>query len=178
MSPLSVAQFLKPNRVHFDLVVIDEASQMRAEESLGAVARGGQLVVVGDPMQLPPTTFFDRVDRMPDDDIDEEIVDSESILDLALAEFRPARSSRWRYRSRHESLISILQQGVLRRLDRVPFAFEPNQGKTRIPRSVSTITTYMASTRGASISKRLRRSRRRSWLSWQLSLINPLELLL
>jgi hypothetical protein len=108
MSPLSVAQFLKPNVVRFDLVLIDEASQMRPEEALGAVARGGQLVVVGDPMQLPPTTFFDRMDRVLDDEIDEEeIVDNESILDLALAQFRPARSLRWHYRSRHESLIAF-----------------------------------------------------------------------
>ncbi|MGQ0663655.1 MAG: DUF4011 domain-containing protein [Pseudomonadota bacterium] len=108
MSPLSIAQFLKPSGLRFDLVVIDEASQMRPEEALGAGARGGQLVVVGDPMQLPPTSFFDRVDRAPDDEIDEqEIVDNESILDLALAEFRPARELRWHYRSRHESLIAF-----------------------------------------------------------------------
>ena len=66
---------------------------MRPEEALGALARGGQLVVVGDPMQLPPTSFFDRVDRIAEDQLEEEeIVDNESILDLALAEFRPSRS--------------------------------------------------------------------------------------
>jgi very-short-patch-repair endonuclease len=108
MSPLSVAQFLKAGAVTFDLVVIDEASQMRPEEALGAVARGGQLVVVGDPKQLPPTSFFDRTERPPDEEMDEEeIVDNESILDLALAEFRPARELRWHYRSRHESLIAF-----------------------------------------------------------------------
>jgi len=108
MSPLSVAQFLKPGLFQFDLVVIDEASQMRPEEALGAVARGGQTVVVGDPMQLPPTSFFDRVDRVVDDDVDEEeLIDNESILDLALTEFRPARDLRWHYRSRHESLIAF-----------------------------------------------------------------------
>jgi very-short-patch-repair endonuclease len=108
MSPLSVAQFLKPDGLRFDLVLIDEASQMRPEEALGAIARGGQLVVVGDPMQLPPTSFFDRADRMEDEDLDEqEIEDRESILDLALAEFQPARNLRWHYRSRHESLIAF-----------------------------------------------------------------------
>jgi superfamily I DNA and/or RNA helicase len=34
-------------------------------------------------------------------------VDNESILDLTLAEFRPSRSLRWHYRSRHESLIAF-----------------------------------------------------------------------
>jgi len=60
MSPLSVAQYLEPGRLVFDLVVMDEASQLKPEEALGAIARGGQLVVVGNPKQLPPTTFFER----------------------------------------------------------------------------------------------------------------------
>src|SRR5262249_34483259 len=38
---------------------------------------------------------------------EQEIVDNESILDLALAEFRPARELLWHYRSRHESLIAF-----------------------------------------------------------------------
>ena len=130
MSPLSVAQFLKPNRLRFDLVLIDEASQMRPEEALGAVARGGQLVVVGDPMQLPPTSFFDRIDRISDDDIDEEeIVDNESILDLALAEFRPARSLRWHYRSRHESLIAFSNRQFYNDLIVFPSPLDPDREK-------------------------------------------------
>ena len=60
MSPMSVAQFLAPGKLSFDLVVLDEASQLRPEEALGAVARGGQLVIVGDPKQLPPTSYFQR----------------------------------------------------------------------------------------------------------------------
>jgi very-short-patch-repair endonuclease len=130
MSPLSVAQFLKPNRARFDLVLIDEASQMRPEEALGAVARGGQLVVVGDPMQLPPTSFFDRADRMADDDIDQdEIIDNESILDLALAEFRPARSLRWHYRSRHESLIAFSNREFYDDLIVFPSPLDPDRDK-------------------------------------------------
>ena len=61
MSPLSVAQFLPPGAVRFDLVVMDEASQIRPEDALGAIARADQVVVVGDKQQLPPTSFFDRV---------------------------------------------------------------------------------------------------------------------
>jgi very-short-patch-repair endonuclease len=108
MSPLSVAQFLKPNSLRFDLLVVDEASQMRPEEALGSIARSDQVVIVGDPMQLPPTSFFDTTDHIVVSDEDaEEIVDSESILDLALATYRPARELRWHYRSRHESLIAF-----------------------------------------------------------------------
>jgi len=105
MGPMSVAQYLAPGAISFDLVVMDEASQIKPQDALGAVARGGQLVVVGDPKQLPPTSFFDRII-----DGDEEdptgIEESESILDATLPMF-PARRLRWHYRSQHESLIAF-----------------------------------------------------------------------
>lgn len=109
MSPMSVAQFLVAGRHQFDLVVVDEASQMRPEDSLGAIARGKQFVVVGDPKQLPPTPFFNRIDDGDSDDEEEaeDMVHSESILDLALSVFRPARRLRWHYRSKHGSLIAF-----------------------------------------------------------------------
>lgn len=105
MSPGSIAQFLPAGQIEFDLVVIDEASQMRPEESIGAAARGRQIVVVGDNNQLPPTSFFDRAYNADEDD--DEDVDAESILDLALSVFHPARNLNWHYRSQHESLISF-----------------------------------------------------------------------
>jgi len=107
MSPLSVAQYLKPGGLHFDLLVIDEASQMRPEDAVGAVARCGQIVVVGDPKQLPPSAFFARSEATDDDDASDEEVDAESILDLAQTVFRPMRRLRWHYRSRHGSLIAF-----------------------------------------------------------------------
>lgn len=108
MSPLSVAQYLKPGGLRFDLLVIDEASQMRPEDAVGAIARCGQIVVVGDPKQLPPTAFFARGDGGDDnDDEADEEVDAESILDLAQTVFRPVRRLRWHYRSRHGSLVAF-----------------------------------------------------------------------
>lgn len=111
MGPLSVAQYLEQGTLKFDLVVMDEASQLRPEEALGAIARGSQLVVVGDPKQLPPTNFFDRmVDSGDDDDVDEApaaISGMESILDICQQLFTPVRSLRWHYRSQHESLIAF-----------------------------------------------------------------------
>ena len=108
MSPISVAQFLDPKALDFDLIVIDEASQMPPEEAVGAIARGHQLVVVGDPMQLPPTAFFQRLEQQDEDDDAEDFgVDTESILDLCLDVFHPFRDLRWHYRSRHESLIAF-----------------------------------------------------------------------
>lgn len=108
MSPMAVAQYLPAGKVHFDIIVMDEASQMRPEEALGAISRGSQLVVVGDPKQLPPTSFFSR--QGGDDDEDSEEVslaqDSESILEAAMPLFK-LRRLRWHYRSRHESLIAF-----------------------------------------------------------------------
>ncbi len=106
MSPLSVAQYLRPGGLRFDLLVIDEASQMRPEDAVGAVARCSQMVVVGDPKQLAPTSFFDRGDIVSDDECD-DAVDAESVLDQSLARFRPARRLRWHYRSKHDSLIAF-----------------------------------------------------------------------
>ena len=89
MSPMSVAQFLAPDVRRFDVVIMDEASQMRPEDALGAIARGAQLIVVGDHMQLPPTTFFERLeadeDTGNDDEQTDDKLDAESILDLARA---------------------------------------------------------------------------------------------
>ena len=111
MGPMSAALYLQQGTVNFDLVVMDEASQLRPEEAIGAIARGNQLVVVGDPKQLPPTTFFDRGLDSGDDneDVDVPVVLSgaESILDICQQIFHPVRTLRWHYRSQHESLITF-----------------------------------------------------------------------
>ncbi|MFN5860829.1 MAG: AAA domain-containing protein, partial [Pseudanabaena sp.] len=92
MSPASVAQFLPSNSIRFDLIVIDEASQMRPEEALGVMARGKQLVVVGDPKQLPPSSFFMSVEQVVEsEDVDSETLQEESILDMALKTFSVRR---------------------------------------------------------------------------------------
>ncbi len=109
MSPLSVATYLTPGSLPFDLVVFDEASQVRPVDSLGALMRGRQAVVVGDSRQLPPTRFFDRLtagDDAPDDDL-EPSAEVESILGLFVAQGAPQRLLRWHYRSRHQSLIAV-----------------------------------------------------------------------
>lgn len=113
MSPLSVAQFLEPGSLQFDLLVIDEASQIEPVDALGAIARTKQIVVVGDTRQLPPTRFFSRItgNEKDSDNEDEEnsvaTADVESILGLCLARGLPQRMLRWHYRSKHQSLIAV-----------------------------------------------------------------------
>lgn len=106
MGPMSAAHYLKPGHLQFDLVVMDEASQVKPEDALGVIARGAQLVVVGDPKQLPPTSFFDRQDMNDDDDESAALAQTDSILDAAMPIFK-MRRLRWHYRSQHESLIAF-----------------------------------------------------------------------
>jgi very-short-patch-repair endonuclease len=117
MSPLSVAQFLPPGRLAFDLLVIDEASQVAPEDALGVVARANQIVVVGDHRQLPPTNFFKMVNAGSEDQEEEDEgelgaatnrpSDYESILTLARTRGMSERMLAWHYRSKHPSLIAL-----------------------------------------------------------------------
>jgi very-short-patch-repair endonuclease len=97
---------LVPGDIHFDLVVMDEASQLRPEDALGAIARADKSIIVGDPKQLPPTSFFDSSTSDDDDEEATVIDDTEAILDVCLKQF-PYRRLRWHYRSEHESLIQF-----------------------------------------------------------------------
>lgn len=106
MSPLSVAQYLDAGYAPFDLVVFDEASQIPVWDAVGAIARGKQLAVVGDPKQLPPTNFFSK-SADSDSGGEEQVEDLESILDECLGAGMNRLSLQWHYRSRHESLITF-----------------------------------------------------------------------
>jgi very-short-patch-repair endonuclease len=107
MSPLSLAKYLPRSGFLFDILVIDEASQMKPEDALGALLRVKQVIVVGDPKQLPPTDFFNRSMEVANDADDFEDIDSESILEACQKTFRTVRRLKWHYRSRCESLIAF-----------------------------------------------------------------------
>ena len=107
MSPLSVAQYLEASHQTFDLVIFDEASQISVWDAIGAIARGKQLIVVGDPKQLPPTNFFSSGNDDEDDRTPEEHKDLESILDELMTNGLRNKRLQWHYRSRHEGLITF-----------------------------------------------------------------------
>ncbi len=104
MSPVTVAQYLRAENGLFDIVVFDEASQMPTAEAIGSLARGKSAVIVGDPKQLPPTSFF-NANFTGDETSDYE--DTESVLDDCLALGMPEKHLTWHYRSKHESLIAF-----------------------------------------------------------------------
>ncbi len=104
MSPLSVSTYLDPAKARFDLVIFDEASQVRPEDAIGPIMRARQVIVVGDSKQLPPTDFFRDLN-----DEEEDVPDLESILDECSSAM-PQRMLLWHYRSRQESLIAFSNQ--------------------------------------------------------------------
>ena len=102
MSPMTVAQFTNIKE-KFDLVLFDEASQMPTCEAVGAIARSKGLIVVGDPKQMPPTSFF--TNQQIDDDTASDHIDN--ILDDCDRFSFPHHQLSWHYRSKHESLIAF-----------------------------------------------------------------------
>lgn len=107
MSPTAVAQYLKREREPFDVVIIDEASQMRPEDAISALARAKKAVIVGDTQQLPPTPFFQSDSGDYDDEEELDIGGVDSILDMSLYRFEQKRRLLWHYRSKHEQLINF-----------------------------------------------------------------------
>jgi len=106
MSPLSVAQYLPSGQALFDVVIFDEASQITVWDAVGSLARGKQVIIAGDPKQMPPTNFFTRSEDDPDGDVEVE-GDLESILDEMIGASIPQSLLNLHYRSRHESLIAF-----------------------------------------------------------------------
>ncbi len=106
MSPLSVAQYLTPDAC-FDIVIFDEASQIPTADAVGAIARGRQLIVVGDSKQLPPTRFFERAADPENDRFADQPEELESILDECRSSGMRELRLDWHYRSQHEHLIAF-----------------------------------------------------------------------
>ncbi|MFK7882880.1 MAG: DUF3320 domain-containing protein [Phycisphaerales bacterium] len=107
MSPLSVAQYLPADHASFDMVIFDEASQITTWDAVGAIARGSQSIIVGDPKQLPPTNFFGRTNDEEEEGLAAHERDLSSILDEASAAGLPLHQLNWHYRSRDEGLIAF-----------------------------------------------------------------------
>ncbi|GAA4129628.1 DUF3320 domain-containing protein [Nocardioides fonticola] len=110
VSPDSVARFFPVGGVTFDLVVFDEASQIRVADAIGAMGRGTAVVIVGDSKQMPPTSFAETAIGTDDDTLEAELSateDQESILEEAISAQVPKRLLTWHYRSQDESLIAF-----------------------------------------------------------------------
>lgn len=110
MSPMSVATFLAQGALEFDLVIFDEASQVKVVDALIPILRGKQIVVVGDSKQMPPTDFFSRTYENEEGEEENKTGDIESILGMFLAQGVNESMLKWHYRSKHDSLINVSNQ--------------------------------------------------------------------
>jgi very-short-patch-repair endonuclease len=118
-TPAAIAQFIAPGSADFDLIIMDEASQLTPEDSWGAIARGRQVVIVGDPKQMPPSSFFEQASSEEDEylEFENELPiekpqvpvlkghQQESVLKAAES-CLPQVWLNWHYRSLHEGLIA------------------------------------------------------------------------
>ncbi|WP_445166987.1 DUF3320 domain-containing protein [Mycolicibacterium sp. Dal123E01] len=109
MSPDSVARFFPARADIFDIVVFDEASQIRVADAIGAMGRAKAVVVVGDSKQMPPTSFAETSVALDDDaeSNPEVVVDEESILSECVQSLVPQQWLSWHYRSQDEALIAF-----------------------------------------------------------------------
>lgn len=111
VSPASLATYVAPGAVDFDIVVFDEASQVTVDQAMGALGRGRSAVIVGDSKQMPPTRIGKAVATNEDDpDSDDDmadIADLESILSEAVESGLPQVWLSWHYRSKDEALIAF-----------------------------------------------------------------------
>lgn len=121
MSPLSVSSYLFESDIEFDTVIFDEASQITTENALCAIARGKQLIICGDNEQLPPTSFFKKLedDNEYDEEDDSSLEGLESVLDAANI-FLPSKKLKWHYRSKYEELIIPSNEEIYKELITFP----------------------------------------------------------
>ncbi|TJZ99175.1 AAA domain-containing protein [Actinacidiphila oryziradicis] len=116
MSPLVVSRVLPATRL-FDVVIFDEASQVMPHDAITSIMRARQVIVAGDPHQLPPTDFFQRVlsgadhrDDDPEDDSAPAVF--ESLLDMLCSRLPHVHTLKWHYRSRDERLIAFSNHAI------------------------------------------------------------------
>ncbi|MCT1601634.1 DUF4011 domain-containing protein [Kocuria sp. p3-SID1433] len=108
MSPSSVAKNLPVGSVDFDLVIFDEASQIRVADAIGSLGRAKSVVIVGDSKQMPPSSMFATSTEDEDDDETGVVsADQESILSEAVSANIDKEMLTWHYRSQDESLIAF-----------------------------------------------------------------------
>ena len=137
-TPDVCSNLFKGMNKYFDIVLFDEASQLRLEDNLPALLKGKQIIIAGDEHQMPPSNYFSKIfDGTIDDEdeIEEEdeiqidrdniLLSCESLLDFA-GELRfEKRFLDFHYRSRHPYLIDFSNHAFYnKRLKPLPNNFD------------------------------------------------------
>ena len=137
-SPDVASNLFKGMNGYFDIVMFDEASQLRLEDNLPAILKGKQIIIAGDEHQMPPSNYFSKVfdgTIEDEDDIDEEdeivvdrdniLLSCESLLDFGSELNFEKRHLDFHYRSRHPYLIDFSNYAFYnQRLKPLPNTFD------------------------------------------------------
>ncbi len=123
MSPLTLSSYIPFGAIEFDVVIFDEASQMRIENALGSISRAKQVIVIGDEYQLPPTSFFDT--SADEEEEEGENIGYESILQAAITVLPGAdKYLTYHYRSKHSDLIAFSNAYIYKNLTIFPSPYD------------------------------------------------------
>ncbi|NEN24502.1 DUF4011 domain-containing protein [Cryomorpha ignava] len=138
-TPDVASNLFKGQNQYFDIVMFDEASQLKLEDNLPALLKGKQIVIAGDEHQMPPSNYFskifdgtiddedefeDEVDRIRND-LSTSLLDCESLLDFASELGFEKKHLDFHYRSRHPYLIDYSNYAFYnQRLKPLPNSFE------------------------------------------------------
>ncbi len=119
-SPDVCCNLFKGMNGYFDIVMFDEASQLRLEDNLPAILKGKQIIIAGDEHQMPPSNYFSKVlegSIEDEDELEEEneiildkdnmLLSCESLLDFGAELNFEKRHLDFHYRSRHPYLIEF-----------------------------------------------------------------------
>ncbi|MNR42791.1 hypothetical protein D3C85_1613480 [compost metagenome] len=77
VSPTVCSSIIPLHEALFDVVIFDEASQLRIEDTYSALLRGKIKIVSGDSQQMPPANFFQGGNALlnpNEEDYEDEIV--------------------------------------------------------------------------------------------------------
>ena len=139
-SPEVASTLFKGGVAYFDLVVFDEASQLRLEDNLPSLIKGKQVVIAGDEHQMPPSNYFNRIlegtlvdqdDDVEDDsekfklDLNGSLIECESLLQFGENLGFSKRYLDFHYRSKHPYLIDFSNSAFYqKRLKPLPQKFD------------------------------------------------------
>jgi superfamily I DNA and/or RNA helicase len=107
----SVCTSIFPAQAIFDIIILDEASQLKIEETYSSLLRGKQHVISGDKHQMPPSNFFGSTPIFWTEESETEstdfLADSQSLLEFADDAGYKNHYIDFHYRSKHPDLIQF-----------------------------------------------------------------------
>lgn len=120
MTPEVTCNLFEGCHGHFDLVIVDEASQVELHDILPVLYKAKTIIVAGDEHQMPPSNFFSKqleLDEYEEEDDMEELIEVESLLEFCQnsTQFK-SRYLDFHYRSNHEGLINFSNDAIYKRL--------------------------------------------------------------